>query len=174
MSEPFIAQVQIFPYNFAPRGWAFCDGQLLPLSQNTALFALIGTLYGGDGRTTFGLPDLKGRAVVHPGNGPGLSPRTLGQRGGVENVTLSEAQMASHRHTMQASGDDANSLDPAGILLARSQGGSAYQTDSRANLVQMDQQALPNAGGGGAHNNLQPYSTLHFCIALAGLYPRRL
>ncbi len=171
MSEPFIAQLQIFPYNFAPRGWANCDGQLLPIAQNTALFALIGTIYGGDGRTTFGLPNLKGRAVIHPGNGPGLSSYRLGQRGGVEKVTLIESQMADHTHTMQASGDDANSLDPTGILLARSQGGSAYHTT--ANLVQMDPQALPNVGGGGDHNNMLPFLTLRFCIALVGIFPSR-
>ncbi len=173
MSEPFIAQVQIFPYNFAPRGWAFCDGQLLPIAQNTALFALIGTIYGGDGRTTLGLPNLKGRAVVHPGNGPGLSPVALGQRGGVETVTLSEAQMASHNHDLMADSFTANSGDPAGRVLARSQGANAYQTNTTANLVQMSALTLQDTGGGGDHNNLQPFLTLNFCIALQGLFPSR-
>ncbi len=169
MSEPFIAQLQIFPYNFAPRGWANCDGQLLPIAQNTALFALVGTNYGGDGRTTFGLPNLKGRAVMHPGNGPGLSSYNLGQRGGVEKVTLSESQMASHTHTMRVSTEDGDTNAPGNNYLGR--GSFIYATP--ANLVAMASQSLPNAGGGGAHNNLQPFLTLNFCIALQGLYPSR-
>ena len=173
MSEPFLAQVQIFPYNFAPRGWAFCNGQLLPIAQNTALFALIGTIYGGDGRTTFGLPNLKGRAVVHPGNGPGLSPVALGQRGGVEDVTLSEAQMASHNHDLMATTLTANSKAATGRILARSVGAAAYQTNTTANLVQMNALALQDTGGGGDHNNLQPFLTLNFCIALQGIFPSR-
>ncbi len=173
MSEPFIAQVQIFPYNFAPRGWAFCDGQLLPIAQNTALFALIGTLYGGDGRTTFGLPNLKGRAVVHPGTGPGLSPVNLAQRGGVETVTLSEAQMASHNHDLLANTLFADSGVPTGRALARSVGASAYHTNTTRNLVQLNALTLQDTGGGQAHNNMQPFLTLNFSIALQGLFPSR-
>ena len=173
MSEPFLAQVQIFPYNFAPRGWAFCDGQLLPIAQNTALFALIGTIYGGDGRTTFGLPNLKGRAVVHPGNGPGLSPVNLGERGGVQKVTLSEAQMASHTHSLQVSPDPGDLKAPSPLRsLARSSGGFAYKaTDT--NLVDLANEALLPIGGGGEHNNMQPLLGLNFCIALQGLFPSR-
>ncbi len=173
MAEPFIAEVRIFPYNFAPRGWAFCDGQLLPIAQNTALFALIGTIYGGDGRTTFGLPNLKGRAVVHPRNGPGLSPYNLAQRGGVETVTLTEAQMASHNHDLMATSLTANSKLATGRILARSVGAAAYQTNTTANLVQMNALELQDNGGGQAHNNMQPFLTLNFCIALQGLFPSR-
>ena len=173
MSEPFIAEVRIFPYNFAPRGWANCDGQLLPIAQNTALFALVGTLYGGDGRTTFGLPNLKGRGALHPGNGPGLSPYNLAQRGGVANVTLSEAQIADHTHAMRAINNLGNNPNPTGRGLARSQGGLAYQTNSTANLVQMSTAALKSNGGNQSHNNMQPFLTLRFCIALQGIFPSR-
>ncbi len=173
MPDQFIAQVQIFPYNFAPRGWAFCNGQLLPIAQNTALFALIGTIYGGDGRTTFGLPNLKGRAVVHPGNGPGLQPVNLAQSGGVEKVTLTDAQMASHNHDLMATTLTANSGDPTGRALARSSGAAAYQANTTANLVQMSELTLQNEGSGTAHNNLLPFLTLRFCIALTGIFPSR-
>lgn len=175
MAEPFIAQVQIFPYNFAPRGWAFCDGQLLPISQNTALFSLIGTTYGGDGKTTMGLPNLQGRAVVCPGRGPGLSTYQLGQRGGTETVTLSEAQMAAHPHTMRAAPDPGDLNAPSTQRsLARSSGAFAYQQNATANLGAMAAQALPNsAGGSQPHNNMEPYLTLNFCIALQGIYPSR-
>ncbi len=173
MAEPFIAEVRIFPYNFAPRGWANCDGQLLPIAQNTALFALIGTLYGGVGRTTFGLPNLKGRAVIHPGNGPGLSPYNLAQRGGVEKVTLIESQMASHNHDLMTTTSDGNSRDPTNRVLARSSGAAAYQTNTTGNLVQMNQLTLQDTGGGQAHNNMLPFLTLRFCIALQGIFPSR-
>jgi len=175
MSEPFTAEIRIFAGNFAPRGWAFCDGQLLPISQNTALFSLIGTTYGGDGRSTTALPNLQGRAPMHPGRGPGLTSRRLGQRGGVEMVTLSEAQMPNHTHTLRAANI------PFGALQAptnqrtynRSSGGNLYQTNTSSNLVAMADQALPNAGGSQAHNNMQPYLTMNFIIALVGLYPSR-
>ena len=174
MSEPFIAEVRIFPYNFAPRGWAFCDGQLLPIAQNTALFALIGTLYGGDGRTTFGLPNLKGRAALHPGNGPGLSPYNLAQRGGVEKVTLSTAQIAAHQHTFRCVDEpgEQGTLTNT-VSLARSTGGQLYQSNTTANLVNMLAASLPDAGGGQSHNNLEPILTLSFCIALQGIFPSR-
>ena len=174
MSEPFIAEVRIFAFNFAPRGWAFCDGQLLPIAQNTALFALIGTLYGGDGRTTFGLPNLKGRAALHPGSGPGLSSYTLGQRGGVDNVTLSTSQMPSHTHTLRCVEEigEQGSLTNT-VSVSRSAGGQLFQTDSSANLVNMLSSSLPNAGGSQAHNNHSPILTLNFCIALQGIFPSR-
>ena len=125
MSEPFVAEIRIFAGNFAPRSWAFCNGQLLPVSQNTALFSLIGTTYGGDGRTTTALPNLKGRAPMHPGRGPGLTSRRLGQRGGAEMITLSEAQMPSHTHSANASNDAATFNDPNG----RTVGGGGYTID---------------------------------------------
>ncbi len=173
MSEPFIAEIRIFAGNFAPRGWAFCNGQLLPIAQNTALFSLIGTTYGGDGRTTTALPNLKGRAPMQAGRGPGLTDRRLGQRGGVETVTLTEAQMANHRHTMQAETEVGSSLNPANNALARSSGAFSYQQDSTNNIVQLDSRSLPNTGGSQAHNNLQPFLVMNFIIALVGLYPSR-
>lgn len=172
MSEPFIAEIRIFAGNFAPRGWAFCDGQLLQIAQNTALFSLVGTTYGGDGRNTFGLPNLQGRAPMHPGRGPGLTPRQLGERSGSESVTLTGAQMPAHTHTMRATNSPAASRDPAGNALARSRGGSAYRSDA-ANLESMDASALPSVGGGQTHNNMQPFLAMYFIIALQGLYPTR-
>ena len=174
MSEPFIAEIRIFAGNFAPRGWAFCNGQVLPISQNTALFSLIGTTYGGDGRTTTALPNMQGRAPMHAGRGPGLTDRRIGARGGVEMVTLSAAQMANHSHPMMAVGTDLGEDRPAvGRAFARSTGGNMYQTDSTSNLVNLHTDALPADGGGQAHTNVQPFLTLNFIIALVGLYPSR-
>lgn len=169
MSEPFIAEIRIFAGNFAPRGWAFCNGQLLPVSQNTALFSLIGTTYGGDGRTTTALPNLEGRAPMHPGRGPGLTSKRLGERGGVETVTLSEAQMPNHTHTLEGSREQGDNINPGGHYLAR--GTAMYLAPQ--NLDAMEEQSLPNAGGSQAHNNMQPYLTINFIIALVGLYPSR-
>jgi microcystin-dependent protein len=173
MSEPFIAEVKIFAGNFAPRSWAFCDGQLLPIAQNTALFSLVGTFYGGDGRTTLGLPNLQGRAAMHPGRGPGLTPRTLAQRSGTETVTLSQAQMPAHTHTMTASNETDDPLPtPVGNTPARSSGPYVYRQTS-SNLVNLAPQAVPNVGGNQAHNNIQPSLVLNFIIALQGTYPSR-
>ncbi len=173
MSEPFIAEVRIFAGNFAPRGWAFCSGQLLPISQNTALFSLIGTTYGGDGRTTTGLPDLQGRAPMHPGRGPGLTSRRLGERGGTTEVTLTEAKMPSHNHSMRASTSLGEGSDPTGgnSALARTPGGNAYADAN--NLVPLADAILPPTGGGQPHNNEQSYLTLNFIIALLGVFPSR-
>lgn len=173
MSEPFIAEVRIFAGNFAPRGWAFCDGQLLPIAQNTALFSLIGTIYGGDGRTTTALPNLQGRAPMHPGRGPGLSPRQLGQRTGVETMGLSEAQIPAHSHTLRSAAARAGTGTPTGNAFNRSVGEMAYQDNTSANLVDMNSAMLATTGGGQAHNNMQPYLVLNFIIALQGLYPSR-
>ena len=176
MSEPFIAEIRIFAGNFAPRGWAFCDGQLLPISNNTALFSLIGTTYGGDGRTTTALPNLQGRAPMHPGRGPGLTARRLGEKVGVETVTLNEAQIPAHRHTARATTDPASrgATAPTNTSsLARSGGGDAYQSDTSANLVDLASETLSATGGGQSHTNMQPYLTLNFIIALVGLYPSR-
>jgi len=176
MSEPFIAEIRIFAGNFAPRGWAFCNGQLLPISQNTALFSLIGTTYGGDGRSTTALPNLEGRAPMHPGRGPGLTARRLGEKVGTETVTLSEAQIPSHSHTLRAttSRAAANTAPSNTASLSRSGGGdSLYQTNTSANLVDLASGAVSTAGGSQAHTNLQPFLTLNFIIALEGLYPSR-
>ena len=173
MADPFVAEIRIFPFNFAPKGWAWCDGQLLPLSQNTALFSLLGTTYGGNGKSNFALPDLQGRAPMHPGQGPGLSLHDLGETGGSETVTLLESEIASHAHTMRASADPANAQIPGpSLTLARSSGGSAYSTTT-SGLAAMAGQALAPAGGDQPHNNLQPYLTFYFCIALQGVFPPR-
>jgi len=173
MSEPFIAEIRIFAGNFAPRSWAYCDGQLLPVSQNTALFSLIGTTYGGDGRTTMALPNLQGRAPMHPGRGPGLTARRLGERGGTEAVTLSEAQMPNHNHALRAAADVGDLSAPSSSRsLARSGGGFAYQ-QSAGSLVPLNQAASQSAGGSQSHNNMQPFLAMSFIIALQGLYPSR-
>jgi microcystin-dependent protein len=172
MADPFVAEIRIVPFNFAPRGWAFCDGQLLPISQNTALFSLVGTTYGGDGRTTFALPDLRGRAPMHPGAGVGLSPHDLGERGGSETVALSEGELAEHSHAMTAQSGAASSKVPAGNVLAHPARGLTYAPPS-ANLVPLANDALAPAGGQTAHNNMMPYLTLSFCIALQGIFPPR-
>ncbi len=169
MSEPFIAEVRIFAGNFAPRGWAFCDGQLLPIAQNTALFSLIGTTYGGDGRTTTALPNLKGRAPMHPGSGPGLTTRRLGEKGGVETVTLTEAQIANHTHQLRGSEEDDDSTVPGG----HAPGVLSTVYGPPNSLVNMASSSLTNVGGSMAHNNMQPLLVLNFIIALVGLYPSR-
>lgn len=173
MSEPFLAEIRIFAGNFAPRGWAFCNGQLLPIAQNTALFSLIGTTYGGDGRTTTALPDLKGRAPMHPGRGPGLTARRLGERGGTETVTLTEAQMPSHQHQAEASDNNATFNDPGGRLIARGPTRISAFYVATGTLGDMRAGSLQNTGGSLAHNNVQPFLTMNFIIALVGLYPSR-
>lgn len=172
MSEPFIAEIRIFAGNFAPRGWAFCNGQLLPIAQNTALFSLIGTTYGGDGRTTTALPDLMGRSPMHPGGGPGLTNRRLGEKGGVEMVALSEAQMPNHSHAMGAAPVPANQDDVGNtVIMSRTIGTNSYADPN--NLQPIADEALPPEGGSQVHDNMQPYLTINFIIALQGLYPSR-
>jgi microcystin-dependent protein len=175
MSEPFIAEIRIFAGNFAPRSWAFCDGQLLPISNNTALFSLIGTTYGGDGRTTTALPNLEGRAPMHPGRGPGLTERRLGQKLGVETVTLTEAQIPSHNHTVRASSSPGTGNMPgnSASIATAGFGDNLYQTDITNNVVSMSPETLSSTGGSQAHQNMQPYLVLNFIIALQGLYPSR-
>lgn len=174
MADPFVAEIRIFPFNFAPRGWAFCDGQLLPLSQNTALFSLLGTMYGGNGKSNFALPDLQGRAPMFYGQGPGLSLHDIGETGGSETVTLLESEIPSHSHALSATGEDGvqGSLT-SGITLAKSVGGAIYQTTTNANLVNMSPSALAPAGGDQPHNNMMPYLTFYFNIALQGVFPPR-
>jgi microcystin-dependent protein len=171
MADPFVAEIRIFPFNFAPRGWAWCDGQLIPISQNTALFSLLGTTYGGNGRTNFALPDIQGRAVMHPGQGPGLSLHDLGETGGSETVTLLESEMAAHSHAVNASQGDGTERTPAGQLLATGIGISQYQAPGP--LTNLADVAVSPAGGDQPHNNLQPYLTLYFNIALQGVFPPR-
>jgi len=171
MADPFVAEIRIFPFNFAPKGWAFCDGQLMPISQNTALFSLLGTTYGGDGKSTFALPNLQGRAPMQPGQGPGLSLHDLGEAAGSETVTLLESETPSHSHAMRVLNDVGEDRTPAGEALARSTGGLLYAT--AGSLVAMSDQTLPPAGGDQPHNNMMPYLTLNFCIALQGVFPPR-
>ena len=172
MADPFVAEIRIFPFNFAPKGWAWCDGQLLPISQNTALFSLLGTTYGGNGKSNFALPDLQGRAAMHPGQGPGLSLHDLGETGGSDTVTLLESEIPSHSHPLRAAGDAGDVVVPSpNASLAISTGGFIYAPAN--NLVPMSPQALPPAGGDQPHNNLMPYLTFYFCIALQGVFPPR-
>lgn len=175
MSEPFVAEIRIFAGNFAPRGWAFCDGQLLPIANNTALFSLIGTTYGGDGRTTTALPDLQDRAPMHPGKGPGLTPRRLGQKTGTYTVTVSEEQIPSHTHQPRsAAGFSAEKVPSANTVLGNTfPFGAQYQKDTTADLADLSSAVLSDSGGGQAHSNMQPFLTLSFIIALAGVYPSR-
>ena len=172
--DPFVAEIRIFPFNFAPKGWAWCDGQLLPLSQNTALFSLLGTTYGGDGKSTFALPNLQGRAPMHPGQGPGLSLHDLGEMGGTESVTLQAAEIPSHSHSLRASVEDGTQGTLAsGVALATSVGGSLYQADTVSTLGAMNVNSLAPAGSNLPHNNMQPYLTFYFNIALQGVFPPR-
>jgi microcystin-dependent protein len=174
MADPFVAEIRIFPFNFAPRGWSWCDGQLLPLSQNTALFSLLGTTYGGDGKSNFALPDLQGRAPMHPDQGPGLSLHDLGETGGSETVTLLESEIPSHAHAMNGQGSNSNLNDPANAVLARAfGGGNMYKTPAGAPTVALSNQSIAPAGGDQPHNNLMPYLTFYFCIALQGVFPPR-
>jgi microcystin-dependent protein len=171
MADPFVAEIRIFPFNFAPKGWAWCDGQLLPLSQNTALFSLLGTTYGGNGKSNFALPDLQGRAPMHPGQGPGLSLHDLGETGGSETVTLLESEIPAHSHAMSVSSQLATENLPTGQKFAMGDGINLYGTAN--NFVSMNGSALAPAGGDQPHNNLQPFLTFYFCIALQGVFPPR-
>jgi microcystin-dependent protein len=172
MSDQFVAEIRIFPFNFPPTGWAFCNGQLMPISQNTALFSLLGTTYGGDGKSTFALPDMQGNAPMQPGQGQGLSLRDLGEQGGVESITLLESEMPSHSHVLRASTDPANVQIPTSNVCLSRATANAYSTTTTG-LQAMAFQAISPAGGGLPHNNLQPYLTLNFCIALQGIFPQR-
>src|SRR5690349_8490208 len=163
MADPFVAEIRIFGFNFAPRGWAWCNGQLLPISQNTALFSLVGTYYGGDGKSTFALPNLQGSVPMHPGQGPGLSLHDLGEQGGEETVTLLQSEIPSHQHTFR--GNNTLGDNPVGTDHALARYANAYQQNVSQNLVTMNFNSLPPAGGDQPHNNMQPYLTLNFCIA---------
>ena len=176
MSEPFIGEIRMFAGNFPPRGWQFCQGQLLSIAQNTALFSILGTTYGGNGQTTFALPDLRGRYPMQPGQGPGLSPRTLGEQGGTETVTLISTQMPAHTHSLTASGGHADQFSPEGHF-------NAVQVDPNTQQPVNMYAATPNttmnpaaigvAGGSQPHNNMSPFLCLNFIIAMEGIYPSR-
>ncbi|HEX6190394.1 MAG TPA: tail fiber protein [Pyrinomonadaceae bacterium] len=174
MSDPFVAEIRMFAGNFAPTGWALCNGQLLPISQNTALFSLLGTYYGGDGKSTFALPNLQGSTPIGQGQGGGLSEYFLGQQGGSQFVTLLDSEMPFHNHFMQGDFNQADVTGPApDITFTRSTPGNAYMTVSNANLVQMNFQMLSIAGASLPHNNMMPYLTVTFIIAMQGVFPPR-
>ena len=174
MADPFVAEIRIFPFNFAPKGWAFCNGQLLPISQNTALFSLLGTFYGGDGKSNFALPNLQGAAPIQQGQGAGLSEYFLGQTNGSDFVTLLQSEMPLHQHVLEADGFDAGDgrTPGPGFSLAKTLPGNAYQSATTP-LVHMNFQTLAITGGSLPHNNMMPYLTLNFCIALQGVFPPR-
>lgn len=170
MSEPFLAEIRMVGFNFAPRGWAFCDGQILPINQNQSLYSLLGTTYGGDGRTSFALPDLRGRAPIHVGSVNGGQNHVQGQRSGEETHTLSTAEMPAHSHSVFAKSDEGEENNPENQFLGTAQ---SNHYAPAANLGNMHSGTITNAGGGQAHDNMQPYTTLSFCIALQGLFPSR-
>ncbi len=170
MSDQFVAEIRIFAGNFPPRGWAFCNGQLMAISQNTALFSLLGTTYGGDGRSTFALPDLQDRAPMRSGQGPGLSERFLGESSGSTTVTLLESEIPQHRHQFATSNSESNSPNAAGNAIGSSEFGDNFRNASN---VSMANSALATAGGSFPHNNMQPYLGLNFIIALQGIFPQR-
>jgi microcystin-dependent protein len=175
MSDQFLAEIRIFGFNFAPTGWALCNGQIMPLSQNTALFSLLGTTYGGNGQSTFGLPNLQDRAPMQPGQGPGLSLHDLGEEAGEPSVTLLQSEMPAHSHFMRAhNGDQADAQNPsANTSLAQSANGFAYQSNANQNLTQLNPGLLSPTGGSQPHNNMMPFLAVNFCIALQGIFPPR-
>jgi len=172
-ADPYVGEIMMFAGNFAPQGWALCDGQLLSIAQNTALFSLLGTYYGGDGQTTFALPDLRGRLPMHTGSGPGpgLSPRSLGEQGGSEAVTLISTQMPAHTHSLQVDSANGTTASPGGALLARDPSGTpAYGVNATGAL---SPQAIASAGGSQPHQNMPPFLAINYCISLYGVYPPR-
>jgi microcystin-dependent protein len=171
-TSPLLGQIVLYPYNFAPRGWAFCNGQILSIAQHTALFSILGTTYGGNGQTTFALPDLRGRVAVHAGQGPGLSPYDLGQQSGSEQATLIGTDLPQHSHAAVGTNNAANNPNPVGQGWAADGAGIATQYAAAAN-AQMNPRAIGMTGGGGPHNNIMPVLTLNFCIALQGIFPSR-
>lgn len=171
MADPFVAEIRIFPFNFAPKGWAWCNGQILPISQNTALFSLLGTTYGGNGQSTFALPNLEGNAPMHPGQGPGLSLHDLGEMSGSENVTLLQSEIPSHSHSIVSSGLNSQAITPAGNVTGRGNPTPIYA--SGGVLAAMGQNTISPAGGNLPHNNMMPYLTLNFNIAMQGVFPPR-
>ena len=165
MAEPFLGEIRAFAFNWPPKGWAKCEGQTLPINQNQSLYSLLGTTFGGDGRTTFGLPDLRGRAIMHEGP---YYPQ--GMKQGVEHVTLNEAQLPAHSHTLTCSATPAESGNPESALPAQS---TDTRFGSATDLASMNAGSLTETGGGGPHENMQPYLVINYCISLAGLFPSR-
>jgi len=169
MSEPFLAEIRILGFNFAPRGWAFCDGQILPINQNQSLYSLLGTTYGGDGRTSFALPDLRSRTPIHRSDG-----HPLAQKSGAETVTLTTAEIPAHTHVTKASSSEGDNGSPADDNLSATSAGELFYRDPEAaTMTALRPGTVTNAGGGQAHDNMQPYLTLSYCIALQGLFPSR-
>jgi microcystin-dependent protein len=162
MADPFLSEIRVFSFNFPPKGWAFCNGQLLQINQNQALFALLGTTYGGNGQTTFGLPDLQGSVPIHMGNG-----FVLGERGGEQTHTLSISEVPTHTHVASGTSDSGDTVIPGGNLL----GAAADLYGPATNLTPLAPASLANAGGSQPHENMQPYLVLNFCIALQGIFP---
>jgi len=173
MSDPFVGEIRIFGFNFAPTGWALCNGQLMPISQNTALFSLLGTMYGGDGKSSFALPNLQGSAPLNQGQGPGLAPRAIGERGGESSVTLIQSEMPLHSHPIACDSGTAANAAPTSGMWATTGRGRPMPYSSNAPNTPMSGQALAVAGGGQPHNNMPPYLALNFCIALQGIFPAR-
>ena len=170
MSEPFLAEVRIVGFNFAPRGWAFCDGQILPINQNQSLYSLLGTTYGGDGRTSFALPDLRGRTPIHTGSSNGGASHALGQKSGEEEHTLMDNEMPQHKHTFEGSTADVTTPNPPNNLLGTNTGNPYHAVDT---LQPMNENSVALVGGGQSHQNMMPYLVVNFCIALQGLFPSR-
>ena len=173
MSDQFVAEIRIYPFNFAPTGWALCNGQILPISQNTALFSLLGTTYGGNGQSTFALPNMISSAPMQPGQGPGLSLHDLGEQAGEEFVTLLQSELPLHNHQLMANTTIATKSLPTGNSFAKASAMTPYLAPAGAPTVSMAFQAIPLQGGNGPHNNMMPYLTLNFCIALQGIFPAR-
>lgn len=173
MSEPFLAEIRMVGFTFAPRGWALCNGQLLPINQNQALFSLLGTTYGGNGQTTFALPDLRGRTPIHTGQASGGTARTLGSQGGEEAHTLTVAELPQHGHALKGSGSTAASSTPSANVLAAAPAsvGSAYAATGAPQNTALAAGAIANAGGSQGHANMMPHLVLNFCIALQGIFP---
>lgn len=171
MAEPFVGEIRLFPYTFAPVGWAFCDGQLLSIAQNDILYSLIHTTYGGDGISNFALPDLRGRLPLHMGRGLGLTTRLLGQPLGTENVRLDGSMMPQHNHNLKCSGNDADQTNPAGAIPAKTT--VDVYSASLSFTRMMDTGIMNNSGGNQPHSNMMPFLALNFCIALKGIYPPR-
>ncbi|PTS93327.1 phage tail protein [Flavobacterium sp. HMWF030] len=169
--DPFVAEIRIFPFNFAPRNWALCNGQLMPLSQNTAIFSILGTYYGGDGVRNFALPDMQGNAPMHPGQGPGLSQHDLGEQSGSQTVTLIQSEIPQHTHQLMASTLNSQSISPTNNSLGRGNPLRVYTTTGSD--AQMSVNTIAAAGGNLPHNNMMPYLTMNFCIALQGVFPPR-